>query len=221
MERREILDSLAATIAALHPSHPVRVAIDGIDASGKTTLANELALLIEARGRSVIRASIDGFHNPAATRRRRGPTSPEGYFYDSFDHAALVSVLLQPLGPGGSLTFRRAVFDFRSDQAVDAPLEHAQPDSVLIFDGVFLLRPELREHFEFSIFLRADFAVAVARAEHRDLRLFGSPQEIRQRYHDRYVPGQRLYLTEVQPERWASVVINNNDPARPMLEHAG
>jgi uridine kinase len=220
MERREILASLASTIAALQRSHPVRVAIDGVDASGKTTLANELAPLIEALDRPVIRASIDGFHNPAAIRRRRGPTSPEGYFYDSFNHDALVRVLLEPLGPGGTLAFRRAVFDFRSDQSVDALLEHAQPGSVLIFDGVFLLRPELREYFEFSIFLRADFAVTVARAEKRDLHLFGSPQDIRRRYHDRYVPGQRLYLTEVQPERWASVIINNNDPLRPILEHA-
>ena len=220
MERRELIASLASTIAALHRPHPLRVAIDGVDASGKTTLANELAPSIEILGRPVLRASIDGFHNPAATRRRRGPTSPEGYFHDSFNHDALIEALLQPLGPGGSLAFRREVFDFRSDQPVEAPLEHAQPDSVLIFDGVFLLRPELRDHFDFSIFLRADFRVTVARAEDRDLHLFGSIQEIRQRYDNRYVPGQRLYLAEVQPERWASVVINNNDPLRPIIEYA-
>ena len=85
---------------------------------------------------------------------------------------------------------------------------------------MFLLRPELREHFEFSIFLRVEFGVTVSRAEARDLHLFGSVQEIRRRYHERYVPGQQLYLTEVEPERWASVVINNNDPLRPLVEHA-
>ena len=220
MERRELIESLAARIAALRRPHPVRVAIDGVDASGKTTLANELAPSIEALGRPVIRASIDGFHNPAATRRRRGARSPEGYFYDSFNHDAVIEWLLQPLGPGGSLTFRRAVFDFRTDQPIQAPLERAQPSSVLIFDGVFLLRPELREHFEFSIFLRAHFSVTVARAEDRDLHLFGNVQEIRRRYQERYVPGQRLYLKQVQPERLASVVINNNNPSRPVVEHA-
>jgi uridine kinase len=220
MERRELVESLAARIAGLHRSHPVRVAIDGVDASGKTTLANDLAPSIEARGRPVIRGSIDGFHNPVATRTRRGATSPEGYFYDSFDHDALIESLLQPLGPGGSRRFRRAAFDFRTDQPVEAPVERARPDAVLIFDGVFLLRPELRGYFEFSVFLRADFDVTLARAGDRDLHLFGSVSETRRRYQERYIPGQRLYLAEVRPERRASVVIDNNDPMHPIVEPA-
>jgi uridine kinase len=152
---------------------------------------------------------------------RRGPLSPEGYYFDSFDYNALVESLLQPLGPGGSLAFRRAVFDFRADEPVQSPTEHAQPDAVLILDGVFLHRPELREHFEFTIFLRIDFEVALARAEARDLGLFGSVGEIRRRYRRRYIPGQQLYITEVQPERRATVIIDNNDPLRPVMVPAG
>jgi len=40
------------------------VATDGVDGSGKTTFADALALPISRRGRAVIRASVDGFHNP-------------------------------------------------------------------------------------------------------------------------------------------------------------
>jgi uridine kinase len=76
MERRKLIEKLASSIAELERSHPVRVAVDRVDASGKTTLADELAPSVEALGRPVIRASIDGFHNPAATRRRRGACSP-------------------------------------------------------------------------------------------------------------------------------------------------
>lgn len=218
MERRELIERLASTIAGIDRPHPVRVAIDGVDASGKSTLADELAPAVEAHGRPVIRASIDSFHNPAATRWRRGATSPEGYYLDSFDHDALIGALLEPLGPGGSLAFRRAVFDHRTDEPVQAPLERGGSDSVLILDGVFLLRPELRGYFEFSVFLRADFEVTVARAKVRDLDLFGSVDDVQRRYQERYVPGQRLYLEQVQPERWASVVIDNNEPRRPVLE---
>ena len=220
MDRRKLIENLASAIVTLPHSRPVRIAIDGVDASGKTTLANELAPSVEALSRPVIRASIDGFHNPAAMRKRRGPLSPEGYYHDSFNTDALVQSLLQPLGPDGTLAFRRAIFDFRTDQPVDAPIERAQPEAILLFDGVFLLRPGLREHFDFSIFLRVDFSITVARAEQRDLPLFGNVEEIRRRYQERYVPGQRLYPSEVQPERLASVVINNNDPLRPSVEHA-
>jgi len=217
MERRELIDDLAARIAAIARPHPVRVGIDGVDAAGKTTFADELAPALSGLGRSVIRASIDGFHNSAAIRRRRGALSPDGYYYDSFNYPTLVEVLLQPLGPDGSLAFRRAVFDFRTDAAVNAPLERAGPNAILLLDGVFLLRPELRAHFDFSVFLRADFSTTLARAERRDADLFGIVEEVRRRYRERYNPGQRIYLTTSEPERWASVVIDNNDPLRPSV----
>ena len=218
MERDELLQDLASKIAAINLPHPVRVAIDGVDAAGKTMLADELARTVKSLGRPVIRASIDGFHNPAATRRRRGSMSPEGYFYDSFNYPGLVEALLQPLGPAGARVFRRAIFDFRSDRALTTPLERAEPGSVLVFDGVFLLRPELRQYFDFSVFLKVDFTVTLKRAEQRDIDLFGSIEEVHRRYQERYVPGQQLYLSSVQPERWASIIVNNNDPLRPTVE---
>lgn len=217
MQRQELIANLASRIVSLTPVHPTRVAIDGVDAAGKTTLADELATSIDAVGRPILRASIDGFHNPATTRRRRGPLSPIGYFEDSFNYEALLDGLLRPLGPGGSREVRRAVFDFRTDTAVDVGSQLAASDAVLLFDGVFLLRPELRGHFDFSIFVRADFSVTTARAEQRDVMLFGSIDEVRKRYRERYIPGQQLYLTTCEPERWASVVVDNNNPLRPTL----
>jgi uridine kinase len=214
MERRELIDEVASQIAAIARPHPVRVAIDGVDAAGKTTFGDELVPALTGLGRPVIRASIDGFHNPAAIRKKRGALSPKGYYHDSFNYPALIEGLLQPLGPGGSLAFRRAVFDFRTDAAVNAPLERTESNAILLLDGVFLLRPELRMHFDFSIFLRVDFGVTLARAERRDTTLFGSVEEVRRRYRERYIPGQQLYLASAQPERWASIVIDNDDPQR-------
>jgi uridine kinase len=216
--RQSLVTDLAERIVAVTRPHPVRVAIDGADASGKTTLADDLGPVIEALGRPVIRASIDGFHHPRAVRRRQGSLSAEGYFQDSFNYPALIEALLQPLGPGGSGRFRRAVFDFRTDEPVAAALEHASANSVLVFDGVFLLRAELRAHFDFSVFVRADFEVTSRRAEFRDVHLFGSVEEVRHRYQNRYIPGQQLYFRTAQPERWASVIVDNNDPTKPRIE---
>lgn len=220
MDRRDLLEELVSRIASVRCDHPVRVAIDGIDASGKTTLADDLVAPLRLLGRTVIRGSIDRFHNPVEIRRRRGDASPEGYFRDSFDYTGLVQALLEPLGPDGTRCYRIGIFDYRSDSPLDAPLEQAAPDAVLLFDGVFLLRPELRERWDFSIFVRVDFEVALERAEERDLELFGGISNVRFRYEQRYVPGQRLYLSEVQPESWASVVVDNNDLAHPRIEHA-
>ena len=40
----------------------------------------------------------------------------------------------------------------------------------------------------------------------------------RRSYDERYVPGQRLYLSEIDPERRATVVVDSNDLERPVFE---
>jgi uridine kinase len=50
--------------------------------------------------------------------------------------------------------------------------------------------------------------------------LFGSVEEVRHRYQNRYIPGQQLYFRTAQPERWASVIVDNNDPTKPRIEGA-
>jgi uridine kinase len=216
-ERPRLLAGLAERIAAVEGEHPIRVAIDGTDAAGKTTLADELTEPLRNLGRPVIRASVDRFHNPASVRYRQGPDSPEGYYHDSFDYEGLIDALLAPLGPGGSRLYRRATYDYRTDSRVNEPVERAPSDAILLFDGVFLLRPALRDHWDFSIFVHADPAATLERAERRDLELFGTPARVRDRYRRRYLPGQRLYMAECRPRTRASVVIDNTDLDRPFL----
>jgi uridine kinase len=215
--RASVVREIGRTIAALTRSHPVRVAVDGVDAVGKTTLADELAHAVATSGRPVIRASVDGFHHPAAIRHRRGALSPAGYFHDSFDYGALAEHLLEPLGPCGSRRFKRAVFDYRNDRPLDIQADGAPADAVLIFDGVFLHRSELRGYFDFSLFLAADFETTLSRALARDSMAFGGEEETRRRYAARYIPGQRLYLDAVAPARLADVVIDNTRPDPPVI----
>lgn len=220
MDRKLLLAELAAAIAKPRLSHPTRVAIDGVDGVGKTTLADELADPVRQSGRDVIRASIDGFHNPRQRRYIRGSDSPEGYFHDSFNYELLQHELLVPLGPEGSRNFRRAVFDYRTDVAVDLPYEEASADAVLIFDGVFLLRPELASSWDLAIWVDAPFDVTVERAVARDARDGGSG-ELRRAYVRRYVPGQRIYLERCRPKQQADIVVNNTDFSRPEFERGG
>jgi uridine kinase len=211
--RDAALRTLADAIVARSLEHPLRVAIDGIDAAGKSTLADELAPLVERRNRPVIRASIDGFHRPRAERYRRGADSPEGYYRDSFDHDVIRTLLLQPLGPGGSRRFRRAAFDWRNDAAVDARLQEAPPDAVLLVDGVFCQRQELNDCWDLRIFVHVDEAEALRRGVERS----GGGDAERRRYLTRYLPGQRLYIAERQPQERADIVLDNTDVERPSI----
>lgn len=221
MKRHEMLRILAERIAALPYAHPVRVAIDGIDAAGKTTLADELALALPSRGRPVIRASVDDFQRPRSERYQRGPTSPEGYYLDAFDYPVLKEALLLPLGPAGSRKYRRAVFDFHTDHPVAAPQKVAPTDAVLILDGVFLLRPELNELWDYRIFVELPFEAALRRARQRDANLFGSEEAVRERYTERYIPGQRIYFKAARPRERADAIVHNEHPQNPRLSFPG
>jgi uridine kinase len=220
MSRSDVLAKLADLICAVKRPHPVRVAIDGVDASGKTILADELAPLIEERGRPVIRTSVDGFHNPREVRYQRGANAPEGYYLDSFNYEILQRELLLPLGPNGNRRYRRAAFDFRADAATQDAWDEAPANAILLFDGVFLLRPALIHHWDFSIFVDVDFAVSVPRAVARDVAQSEgqlTPQTALAKYNQRYVPGQHIYLSEAQPKEQASIIIQNNDLDDPKL----
>ncbi len=216
--RHELLDRLAETIESVTTSHPVRVAIDGRPAAGKSTLADELAVVLRARGRSVIRATIEGFLLPRAKRYRRGADSPEGCYHDSFDFDALHRVLLAPLGPDGDRRFQYAVYDRDTDAALSPPVTTATPDALLLFDGVFLLRPELIDRWDLRIFVDTTFETTLDRARVRDRASLGSAVRVEQRFRNRYLPSQQHYFDTVRPTDHADVIVHNEQPEQPAWE---
>lgn len=215
MTRQPVIHELAQSIIFAKRDVPLRVGIDGIDAAGKTSLAHELAEEITKLGHPVLRASIDGFHNPKHIRRQRGSLSPEGYYYDSFNYDLLIMHLLQPLAPQGNRRIRLSAFDFKTEQETTVEELTATDDHILLFDGVFLFRPELVHFWDVKIFVEIDFQTSLNRALERDLYLFGSKEEIEKRYNERYIPGQKIYLETVNPQQKADFLVENNDLTKP------
>ena len=216
--RDELLERLAEAVSAIRVTHPTRVAVDGVPAAGKTWLADELAVVLRAQGREVIRASIEGFLLPRAIRYRRGEDSPEGCYHDSFDFDAMHRVLLDPLGPGGDRRFQEAVYDKPTDAALPESLTTASADAALLFDGVFLLRPELIESWNLTIFVSATFEAALARARNRDEAAYGSAAAVERRYRSRYMPSQQFYFGTSHPTDHADIVVHNDLPDQPAWE---
>jgi uridine kinase len=216
--RGELLDRLAGAIESVTTSHPLRVAVDGPPAAGKTTLADELALLLRSRGREVIRTSTESFQLPRAQRYRRGEFSPEANYYDSFDYDTLGRVLLDPLGPDGDRRYQHAVYDLDTDAVLSPPTTTASADAVLLLDGVFLLRPELIGRWDLSIFVSAAFEQILDRARIRDLARLGSTAEVERRFRTRYIPAQQLYFATARPADHADIIVHNDEPRRPAWE---
>jgi uridine kinase len=185
----------------------VLVGVDGRGGAGKTVLGDELAAVLTARGRTVVRASVDGFHRPRAERYRRGRESPVGYWLDAYDYDRMAGALLDPFGRGAPV--RTAVHDVRSDADLDRPPVPVGPDDVLIVDGVFVHRDELAAFWDLSLYLHVDLAVSLARMSVRD----NLPVETTRRYTDAH----RLYLEACDPLRRASLVVDNTELATPRM----
>jgi uridine kinase len=198
--------TLRAVAAQIRPG--MRVGIDGVSAAGKTTFADELAGVLDA---PVVRASFDDFHRPRRERHARGE-GPDSYYEDTFDGGRLLAELLEPFARGEPI--RTTVFDHVRDRALDHPPRPPAAGAVLLVDGIWLHKPELRKGFDLTIWLAVDRDVALERAIARDTAWL---PDARERYAARYVPAESRYLEEVRPEASADLVVENTDPAHPRL----
>lgn len=214
-DRDVFLTKLVGHILAAQQSGILRVAINGVDGSGKTRLADELVPLLEAKGANIIRASIDGFHNPRAVRYAKGKNSPEGFYKDSFNFELFQNLLLKPLSHGGSLLFKHTAFNHVTNQEIEMPFAQAKPPAILLVDGIFLFHNILRGYFDVKIFLDVPFELSCARMEKRD----GSPADPDAPENKRYVDGQKLYFAQCNPQKQADILINYSDLERPYFEN--
>jgi len=190
---------------------PVRVAIDGIVASGKSTIASEICEAVALTGRPAIHLTMDAFHHPRERRHRRGQMSARGYYDDAYDFLGFAREVLIPLGPDGNRRYRPSLLDLDTNQRVIGPSIEAARDAVVIVDGNFLQRPELRSQWDLTVFVDTSFDIARARGARRNAIAFGGEMEAGRAIDLRYHAAGHIYVDVVQPREIADIVINNDD----------
>lgn len=168
---------------------PAIIGISGVDTAGKTTFARKLAGHFSRAGVNAAVIHADDFHNPPEVRH--ADLSPEGYIKLAFDLPKLAGVLRE----------------------LKHPKENCAP--VVIAEGVMIFRPPLDEFFDYRIFLDVSFDEVLRRARERDVPLYG--EEFLQKYIDRYIPAQKIFLREYAPKTRCDLVISNNDFRAPTI----
>jgi uridine kinase len=217
MTRQKLIEQITENILAIDIDHPTRVAIDGVTASGKTTLAKELAAELKKSKREVIYTTLDGFHNPKIKRYERGRSSAEGYYRDAYNYESIRKNLLEPLGPFGNNHYKMLVFDLNEDVEVKGSFKVASQNSILIVDGSFSLRSELIDLWDYKIYLKTDVDLARQRAGFRDAELFGSIELAQKITKERYHGAHKIHNIEAKPSEKANIVILNNNPMKPLI----
>lgn len=209
--RIELLRQLRDQFQRDYPRGRTMLAVDGRSGSGTREFADGLAAVFEEAGRQVFRASIDDFHRPREERYARGRDSAEGYWADSFDYSLFRRVLIEPFRLAGSTGFQLVGFDEERDVSAQLRWTTGSQDAVLIVDGVFLNRPELRGIWHGSVRLEVPVATAYERLHER----LGVDADPSAASNARYVGGESLYRREDDPAVRASVIVDNTDEAHP------
>lgn len=213
--RVSFLRELRKEITHNYPAGRVTIAIDGAEGAGTAEFADDLAAVYREAGTDTARASMRDFHLPRATRHLHGRADAGDYYERSFDYDTLRRVLIDPFRMAGSTGFQTTAFDVKRDAPVISAWETGPADMVLIVDGPFLLRPEIRGAFNFTVLLDVPLAAAYARLAASQ----GRDPDPEAPSNARYVGGWRRYGEKDEPQYLASAVIDLADQEHPHREY--
>ena len=150
-EEKEIL---ALVKEASVPGRATLVAIDGLTCAGKSTLASQVAGALQ----DATVVGIDGFYRPMAAGERAMLGPRESYdLY--FDWERLLRDVLIPLSRHSRARYRR--HDWVANGL--AEWHQIEPRTVIIVEGVYSTRPELRPYFNVTVYVDAPRDVRLAR----------------------------------------------------------
>lgn len=134
------------------------VALDGPGGAGKSTIARKLSERCDLL--SIVHG--DDFYAPMEEQARRA-LSPECGYMRYFDWQRMRREVLEPLSRGDGARYQR--YDWGMNQLaewIDQPAE-----GIILIDGVYSFRPELREFYGYSILVDTPKAQCLARLARR------------------------------------------------------
>jgi uridine kinase len=214
--RQALLDRLSTALAAVQAERggPLVVGVTGADASGKSHFAADLADRLRAEAKCQL-IHVDDFHRPRAVRYAGPQSEAEKYLWQSIDLDQLAGEVLAPVHRYGELRRTMQHLHIEDDTYTVERAYDIDSGTIVLVEGVFLLRPPVREHLHHLVFLDVDEEALVARGSQRDRDLHGPGTE--RKFREKFLPAQRRVFAAHPPNEHADVIIDNNDWASPTV----
>lgn len=184
------------------------IGVDGLGGAGKTTLVNSLKLQLQNENYYSYVLHIDDFIHPK--RIRYDSSKEEWYCYYNLQwrYDYLVKEILSPIKNGEIIDKQIERYNRESDEYFTQRVNLVH-GSVLILEGVFLQRKELKDYLDFIIYLDVPQEVRLNRVLARDSYI-GGLEDIKYKYEKRYFPAEEKYILEYSPIENADFVLKNS-----------
>lgn len=83
---------------------------------------------------------------------------------------------------------------------------------IVLLEGIFLFKPEYRDHFDLKIWIECSFETALQRAMARGQEGL-PPAETRRAFETIYFPAQRVHFARDNPREFADIIFVNDTVA--------
>ena len=188
------------------PPPATLVAISGIDGAGKGYVAERLRQRLERGGQRVAVVGVDGWLNLPAVRFSQD--DPAGHFYrHAIRFEEMFDRLVFPLRDRRSIRLE-ADFAEETATAYRKHLYEWHDVDVVVLEGIYLLRRDLRPRYDLAIWVDCSFGTALERAIARGQEGL-PPEQTIEAYRRIFFPAQEIHLQEDDPRSAADLVIRN------------
>ena len=212
MTEKETFEIIKESILSIRKrkTRPIRVAINGIEGTGKTVFARKLIEHLNSEKINTIQVSIDGFHFNKEVRYKQGRDSAKGYYEDSYDELGFVEKVLKS-SQSEIPNITKATHDLETDEYLNLNPTKIDRETVIVTDGAYLFKLNYKKHWDLKIYLKTDFETAFLRGMKRDVNLLGGLIATKEKYNNRYHKASKIYINENYPEEQADIIIDNTE----------
>lgn len=183
------------------------IGIDGLGGAGKSTIVNSLKLELNNKRHECYILHIDDFINKREIRYDDSKEQWYCYYNIQWRYDYLIKEILEPIKRGEEIKKGIELYDKENDEYTAKQI-HIPKGEILILEGVFLQRKELKDYLDFTIYLDVEKEVRLKRVLKRD-GYIGDAEEIKCKYEKRYFPAEDRYLMEYNPIGNADLVLKN------------
>ncbi len=202
MDTEKLLNSIKAVCSS---KRTVIVGIDGLGGAGKSTVSELLLARLKSDGNNIILLHIDDFIHTRAVRYNSDYAPWECYYNLQWRYDYLIKEIIEPVRAGLEVNKDIELYNKDNDTYITEHL-NIPVGSIVIIEGVFLQRSEIRHVFDYMIYMDISEETRLSRVLRRD-GYIGNEDDIREKYENRYFPAERHYVSTCSPQLNADFIV--------------